>query len=72
LIAGVAVATGFFVASFSVIAHGEDGIEKIKGRLMAAEENTGEAHITFSQLSGITEGRIRPGKAFVFSLFVRL
>jgi len=39
---------------------------------MAAAENTGVAHILFSQLSGITEGRMRPADFGVYSLFVRL
>src|SRR5208282_215629 len=59
-------------AVISAVERGEGGGEKIKGRLLAADEKTGEADI----LSRNCQGTQRPGSArggsFVCSLFIRL
>ncbi len=57
-----------FLAVFSALDRGEDGVEKIKGRPMAADEKTGEADILFSQLSGNAEGK-QPGRRFIFAFY---
>jgi hypothetical protein len=61
-----------FFSSIPVVERGEDGGEKTKGRLVAADEKTGEADILSRKLSGSTKGRISPGEGLLYSLFIRL